>query len=756
MLLVAAVGLPAGARAVDYPSLCVEISPEHPLFIFQNAGRDNEDAPAYAERVIQAWADLPYELKPYAAMQVDMPGADAASRHARFRSLLHELHVADVPAVVRLADGDPRRIYPLARAEELVRDFTCVKGIQAVGLGFEEYYQFGDHDALGIPPNVRWLIGAIDLAARYGRFISVELDELRWPRIMANTWCRPLYEKIRACGAYTIPTNAHRGPHNIARMTALMGLWLEGATAQWGVGARSWWYSDAHFIEPGVFGLSQQPSKMPPTLYRAMILNGAMTGATVYTFAPDTDLWFGRAHHHWYEAIYPTLLELLDQGLIARRDFVRKKARVAYQLAPAETSEEFHLNLRDIDGVFDRGFLIHGAYGMERPGQVPELILNTGRHYWVPILSPYASEDALAGFDVVVRPGEMASAQAWTELLDRRYDPDGEGSAFISRVGRGVFVMNTRENSIEQQTAHIPSVPAPVRGVEARRTENGVELTWPFREGDVSYKVYKRVLPTTHLTLLANGVDQRRFIDPQVDPDATVAYAVTALTNELEPYECTVDYGEYLTFSIVESRVAEEATISPLLGFARSRPIEGPATSRIPRQSGWADLEGLPDDQRAPAQGVADRIEAWGRAFREEDLNGMLDLYSTEYEDPQGWRFQYVRRAYQWFFERYNSCTMARQIRRWDFSSYPTSHQINVLLYCRFQGVAQTDSSGRFADVCAHFPRTKESEVWVSFSDREGPWRILRTNPALPNFRDILSFCASPYDNFPPAPDIAP
>jgi len=661
-----------------------------------------------------------------------------------------------VPTVILLADEDPARIYPLALAEELVRDFTCVKGVQAVGLRFNEYYAFGRDDPLGTPPNVAWLVGAIDVAARYGRFIAIELDELGWPRVMANAWRRPLYDAIRAARDYVVPVNAHRGPHTIPQSSALMGLWLEGAVAQWGIGARSSWYVDAHFLEPGVSGVSQQPHKMPPSVYRAMILNGALTGATVYTFAPGADLWFGRARHHWDEAIHPTLSGLLGHGLIARKDFVRKKAKVAYQLGAASTARQFHANLRDIDGVLDQGLLIHGAYGMERPGQVSELIPNTGRHYWVPLLSPHASPEAVQSFERVVHPGEMASAAAWTVLLDQHHAPDGEGTAFISRVGRGVFVLNTRENAFEEQTVRLTGLPAPVRGLEAHRTEQGVELTWPLRAGDVSYKVHRRVLPRTRRVLLADDVDRRRFTDASADPAATIAYAVTALTSEKETYEGRVGYGEYRAFSVVESRVAEEVVLGPLLGYAKSQPVS--LIPPLPRRGPppWPNLEGAPDDHRERALAVAARIEAWDAAFRAEDLEGVLGLYLADYEDPQGWRFPYVRRAYQWFFERYGTCRMARQIRRWDFSSYDATGQVDVLLYCRFEGVAFTDPSGRFADVTAHFPRTPGSEVWVSFSDREGPWRIARTNPALPNFRDILSFGLGPDQPFAPGPDPGP
>ncbi|HPG66398.1 MAG TPA: hypothetical protein PLO37_06080 [Candidatus Hydrogenedentes bacterium] len=743
------------AQAVDYPRLCVEISSEHPLFVFPSAWLLGTDAAGYAVRTIQAWSSLPGDIKPFSAMEIDAPDLDGEIRHVQYRTILSALQDGGVPAVIRLADADPRRIYPLAKAEELVRDFTCVKGVKVSDLKFNEYYAFGHDDLNGVPPNVRWLVGAIEVAARYGRFIGIELDEVHWLRVMANTWCGPLFSKVRECGAYVVPISPYRGDHAIARLSAMLGLWLDGTVAQWGVGPRSAWYSDAHFLDPGVIGLSEQPGRMPPHLYRAMILNGAMLGACVYSFAPEADLWTGRAQHHWHEAIYPTLKEIVDGGFIARRDFAQKQAKVAYQLAPARTSADFHRSLRDVDPLLDEGLLMHGAYGVDPSRQGPELVLNTGRYYYVPILSPYAPEAALSRFEAVVRPGDMASAAAWTEFLDRHYEPYGEGTAFMCAVGRGIFLMNWRENAFEAQAVRIAQVPTPVRNFEARLTDVGVELTWPFREGDVSYKVYRRVLPETRWTRIANDVDQRKFTDVPVSADATLAYAVTALTNESEPFERTLGYGDYCCLSAVESRIAEEAVVTPLLGYARSQAIQetGTPTAEKPARP---DLEGLSEEQLAVALAVSERLDTWNVAFPNEDLKAILGLYASDYEDPQGWRFQYMQRAYQWFFERYDACVMTYQVRRWDFSSYQASRRVDVLVYCRFEGTAQTDASGRFADVRAFFPNTQESEIWISFTDLEGPWRISQTNPALPSFRDILGFDAGPGQGFAPGPDAMP
>ncbi|HOT50814.1 MAG TPA: hypothetical protein PLI07_07540, partial [Candidatus Hydrogenedentes bacterium] len=471
----------AAVAWADYPPLCLEISPDHPLFLFQHPGDESLDTGAYAQLVIQAWNQLPGDLHTLSAIQVEARGPDAASRHAWFRRLLMALQDADVPVAIRIGDGRTAVYHPLGRIEELLSEFTCVKGIQAADIPFEEYPPPGTTESLGPAPIVKWLADGIELAARYGRFYAISLDEIRWLRVMANESCLPLYQRMRECAPYIVPIAACRGAHVIPQISALMGMWLEGAAGQWGIGPDSAWYRDARFIAPGIVGMADPPANMPSALYRAMILDGAMTGATVYSFAAGADLWFGAARGHWDESIEPALRQILDLGLIARKEFVDKKTRVAYQAGLARTPQDFHVTLRDADAVLDAGNLIHAAYGMERPGQIAELIPNSGRHYWIPILSAISTEAASQSFEVIVPPGTQPSVEGWRELLGRYYQPDGEGTAFIANVGRGLFIMNTRENDLEPQTFKVAAVPAPVRGFEARRQEDGVLVTWPFR-----------------------------------------------------------------------------------------------------------------------------------------------------------------------------------------------------------------------------------------------------------------------------------
>ncbi len=737
----------------QYPPLTIEISADHPLYIFKTAAVLDADIERAARTIEQTWADLPEELKPFSALGIRVEGPGLAVRHERTRALLTILQAAEIPVVLEVANADPRSAYPRALTEELLHDFVWVKGIRAHGLRFGEYYEFGPDPELSLPENMRWLMGNLEAAARYGRLLVLELDGLEWPRLASNASFQALYDKFRECRAYLAPVARYRGRHDIPRISTVFGLWLEGAARQWGVGPTSAWYADAHLLSPGVFGYGATNAAMPSGLYRGMMLNGAMLGATVYVFEESDDLWFGTARQHWRNAIYPTLRDLPDYGLIPRKEFVMDKVRVAFQLDRCRTPLDFFHILRDIDATFGEGFLIRGAYGKERPGQIVEMLPNSGRHYWVPILSPYAPHTTLQRFAQVVKPGDMNSAQDWIDLLDAYYRPDGAGTASIYRVGRALFIMNNRESHRTVQDFRIPSVPAPVREVQARRTSEGVELTWPFREFDFGYKVYRRYGPDEPFHLVAGDVDGRRWNDGPPAPGQSVAYAVTALTTENELFEGTVDFGESLALSVVESRIAEEVVVTPLADAFESRPLAQRTPETEAGGGWWPTFEGVPEDKLAVAKTIVERIEKLDRAFSERNLDEVMDLYADDYTDSDQWGRQYVRRAYQWFFERYRSCRMTRQIRRWDFTAYDESELVRVLLFCRFSGVATSDATGRFAGAEAYFPRTDRGEVWLTFANYDGNWRIRSTVPALPNFKDILSFSTGPFDAIELGPD---
>lgn len=727
------------------PALAVEpltdpITSERPLFIFPAPGADASDGIAHADRILTAWQALPEFIRPYAMMHIESPSTDEALWPDRFRDILREMQFNEVPLFVSIANANPGGIYPLVELRPLLQEFTMIKGLHVQGLTFNEYYEFGDMDPTGAPAQVRWLNEAIQIAGEYGRLIAIELDELHWLRIMSNAWCRPLYDTIRAHRPSVVALNLQRGPHNITRSSALMGLWLEGAVDQWGLSASSQWYDATGFLQPGEFGPSNSDAAapMPPAFYRAMLLNGALTGASVYRFPSMDHLWFGAARHYWDEAIEPTIQELLDKGYIARKDLVASKARIAYRMNPSRTAEEFRAHYADIDAVYGEGRMLHGSYGMERPGQVPELVPNSGRYYWIPILSPYSLDETLRQFEEVLLPGALLDAASWRERLDSYYTPDGEGLPFISRIGRGIFVLHTRENLYEEQPFQLPAVPSPVRQITAQRQSDGIGLSWPFREGDLFYRVYRRILPATKYTLIAADLDDRSYLDTQLTGGETVAYAITALTNEREPYEGVVNYGDYLVFNTAESRIDEEIFFDSFTSAATSKPILPSSDTRMKSQMWWpTGLESLGTNESFVARAIIGRIEAWDLAFTQEDFDAVIDFYADEYTDAAEHTRAYVKTAFKMFFENYRAGHVRRQIRSWDFSSYDATGEVNLVIYLSLSGTTDTGPGGRFADMPVQFPDTPTGEVRLTFVNRDGAWKILRSDPALPNIEDF-------------------
>jgi len=693
-------------------------------------------------------AALPDTIRPFAGVVLKTRPAFSND----FEKVLEALEAASVPVFVEIAGDTPSFLVAPDSLDRLLKKHTGVVGVVASGLRFDRYDNSQGVSPYSTPPNVRWALDAIDVAARYGRRFVLELDGVNTARLMANAECRVLLDKIRLAGQHVVPVARLSDAQAIPGIMSAMGLWLEGSVDAWGITATDAWFANGPFRAPGVFGANQS-AMMPPPFYRAMILNGVMAGATVCIVEPETAMWFAENPQPWREAVKPTLENVVRLGLIPRRAFVERKAQIALQLLSADSSAQFHLNLRDLDSTLDEGLLLHGAYGLERPGLVPELVPNSGRHYWIPVLSPSAPEEVTNRFARVVRAGSMMTAEDWTDLLDRVYQPDGAGTAFISRIGRGVFVMHTRENRYEQQTFRLPRLPAPVYGTSGERTDDGLRISWPFREDDFAYRVYKQTAGVSAFEFVADVSDTRSWIDVNVAPGESAVYAVTAFTDEGAPYEGTVNYGDYLVFSTVESRIEEAIEFDPDSNRANVRRVKNHADDRPLAQAWWPGGESPPADHQAVADEIAGRLLDWSKAFNSEDLGMVMDLYTTDYVDPQGWRHQYARRAYQSFFERYSQCRLHTQVRSWDFNKIAEG-EVSVRVFVRGTGVAITDSTGTMADVQVRFPRTQDQETVLQFRNTEGTWRIARTDPALPNMKELLSFSLPPGIGYMPGPDV--
>jgi hypothetical protein len=740
LALCAVFSLPAPAQ---FPALTTDIGAEHPLYLFA-VSRKDDAAEDYARRVLAAWEAVDADLRPYAALSLSSAAVAGQRPFEADAALLTILQEQGVPVVLAAgSDSGPRM--DIAQLDPLLNAHTVIRGI-SLALRFDRYDPPGTVGSRDT--DFTWLADMALQGARYGRFTLLTCAALDWPRFMSNPAARALYDRLRTCTPYVIGMMHQRDAHTLPQQSALMGLWLEGSLGHWGVAPSADWYADAGFTAPGVYG-GATPAAMPASFYRAMVLLGVMGGATCYLFEEDATPWSSARPEVWKQTLRPVLLEVLQRGLIPGKALVQKHTLAAAQLAPAATPLEFHANLRAMDGVLDEGLLLRAAYGLRPTGRVSELIPDSGAMYWVPLLSPWAPPEMLQSFPEVM-PAATALDRDWSGLAERRRAPVGEGTAWILRSGRGIYVFHCKEDEPAPQTYALP-LPAPVRGIEARREGNAVTLSWPFREGDVSYTVLRKTESQGDFLPLARGIAEYRYTDTEAPADTTLRYSVVALTSDLEPAAGNVAWGEFLVFSAVESRIAEVVELPPLLAAATSQPLAAPPAPP------FAPYNPLPESateaQRAMAAAIEARLDALATALASRDPAAAVGVYAPNYADPQGWGLQYVQRAFKAFVELVRAPRLVWQTHAWDFTQFEQERNIRQTVHLDCMGHAISDPAGVRADPAYRLDDPPRADITITWTDADGAWRILRTDPAFPNLRALLGSLASPYAPVPPGPD---
>lgn len=725
----------------------VEISEGHPLLVFPAAQADaGRSAESYSQSTISAWAGLPEFYQSHAAMSIPHLDVEMTVRNEWSGAVLDGLKKSGIPLALGVANGGHRHYFLPETIESLLKTYPSIEVLVVENFAFDRRPASGDLAPLELDAHVEWLKFVVSLAAQHKKTLLIRMEGLNPLVLASNPAYRSLYDALAKNKDRVVLVYPQGDAHTIAGNTSFMGLWLEGAIGHWGMAMDSATLSRAGLLEPGRFGRASAEntaSSQMTSVYRGWLLNGAMTGATVFMFDNADELWAGTEQRFWSRAIAPTLLEIIQKGYIARKDLVQRSALVAYRLKPSATWGEFEENLADLDGVNHRGKMMHGVYGLEQPGQIPEWIPQTGRYYYVPVLSPYASDDVLFSFKEVMMPGAVLNAAAWQERLNDYYKADGEGTAFVKRVGRAFFVFNTRENVNETQTYTIANAPAPMHDISATRSGTKVTVGWPFREGDVSYSVYRTVNPdmealhAAEFVEIAKGIDTRTYVDQEVAAGELVVYSVTAVTNERQSFSGNVQYGEYTIISAVESRRDGFAMVEPYT--MRGQSINGLApvvTPDVETKPWW----GLPESDQAhvvrAGEAIAQILVDLSDAYRREDVDAMMKLISEDYSDSSRTSKPVLRDMFASIFGRYAAGPVHRQLRGWDLNDFEFSGEIIVDAFVQF--TAQEGEEALVPRSTVSFPQTGDSEFRITFyEDHEGRWRIKHCEPPLLRVQDV-------------------
>jgi len=744
LLLALSLPLPGSGAAASVPPGCrppeLVISPEHPLIILYGPGT--------AELAVKCWGNLPADLKPYCALTMDPPALDLGQRLEGWRRALRVVQPHNIPIVVQVAGDEVEWTTPLWAIESLLKEFPCLKAVQIVEWRCAYYSDFGGDLELAVPANLRYLAEVLKLCGRYGKHLSLQIQS-DMVHLGSDKLAGPLRELFRAYRAYFLPQNECIPPSYYAPQAAAWGLWLAGYCEHWGMEPQWWWWTkgESYFIRPGLFGAEAElatDEDRYARLYRAFIIEGALMGATVFSIEPPQDIWRGESTdpRHFDNVIYPTLRQLIEQRLIATKDDVWQKARVACQLKECGSLHEYDLMLQDLDLELAQGFLERAAYGARFPHLMKEMIPDTGgRYYFIPLLPVGTPPSVREHFAKVIQPGECATTAAYQELLNRYYpptenseEPPATNRACVLKCGRAIAVLQSRENLFEKQPFAV-ELPRWVTGLAAQRESGGLRLTWQADPEARLYRVWKRRLGATvypEWELVKEAGQQHSCLLANVETGTFGITAVTVAKRRLEGY---VNFGEYLLFRADESPIVEQLVVAGQ--GSRTEPISWTDESLPATQEVWRIFDGVQQGHEQAAEAVLDAFGELIAAFEAKDLDRLMACYDPDYHDSNGYGLEYVRRAWLWWYQRTVIPYVVAQPRRWD-TSQAGEGLVGLTAWNRFRGTMVWDEPfgchGR-----VRIPRHEGERVtWTWRRNASGQWKLLRTAPALPNFGEML------------------
>ncbi|MFP6582526.1 MAG: hypothetical protein VCD00_08190 [Candidatus Hydrogenedentota bacterium] len=728
----------------------LDVSHEDPLFVFPAPVPVVDTAEAYVGSITDAWTALPEFFQGHAAISIPHRSVPLDDRVARLIATLDGLKTSAVPVVPTIAFGPTKEFLMFEAVNGLLATYPNIKAIHVERIQFDADLDAGDLSILSVDPLQLWLEGIINIVSKSNVKLIVELDGLNPLILMSHPRYRALYQTMTKHTDKIIFTYRQGDYHTLSGNSALMGLWLEGAIGNWGVALDSAAYTQAGFVAPGRLGFNVLSGAMPPALYRAWILNGAMTGASTYWFHEPNELWAGMQSRYWAQVIAPTLVELVRRGYIARKDLVARKAAVAYRLNASTTWSEFEANLADLDPVFHDGTLMQAAYNVSPDNPNPEWTPNSGTHYWIPILSPNAPEDTLFSFKEVFTPGAVLDVASWRERLADHYPAAVGNGAFVQKVGRAQFVVHTQENLYEAQAYTLPNAPAPLHDITATREGSKVTIAWPFREGDLSYSVYRieepelDTLRPDDFIEIAGGIDTRNYIDENIAPGSSVAYSVTAVTNEQAPQSGVVNFGDYLMTSGVESRVDGFAFVEPYT--MRGRTVNGFGVSDIselPERQSWSRIPDDIEEHVVVAYGATETtLHELANALQEGRVDEAMSLFTEDFSDAEGSNRQGLGNLLRAFMNSHSIAAVPHQVYEWENNDFEFSGELIATAY--FRMVTRPKDPALVAIPIQSLPPLETALLRFTFyEDFNGDWKIKRIEPPLIRLTDLLNLSKS-------------
>ena len=406
---------------------------------------------------------VPDDLREYSVFPFEMYDVQAADRWGSYADefgfpLLWQVRTWVPPWHPYWKDGVHGPGVQIDEIARLLDKHRSIKGVQICELN---NFGFSTEEKL-------YVSDLLKVAADSGRYVS-----WREGNDGCNIWVEAGLDKwfsddLQEYGHYLLP----QWEMNISRNAYLchdsvFGIWIAGWVDNWGVEPQSWYWSECGFTDLNTPSENHDKgyrkgdrSKFPPTMWGEMMLLGLNSGATVYNFEPMEDALFNRNFEYSLPArsvIFPLLRAIIKERLIPTRQQVMENIKVAY-VADFENGEESEMS--DVDYyrgmaadnvLFGRhherrrgtGTIYRATYGMDSEN---DIVPNSGRYYWIPVLPKYTRSDFMSKFERVLCPNQFVGENEAKMFFDGFYPPIQEGSGYITIVGDEAFAMNSYES----------------------------------------------------------------------------------------------------------------------------------------------------------------------------------------------------------------------------------------------------------------------------------------------------------------------
>lgn len=385
------------------------------------------------EGEVDTWEqDIPDDLKPYAMLRV-RDASLGESDMDELKEMLDEFERKEIPIILF-------RFPPSEQMEYIYKNYDYVWGVW-----------YGEDGARGNPIDVMYkkFERALKLGEQYGK--SVVWSDASWRQMIyvKAITDTAFFRGIQRYKDHLIIQNKLNFPMTpLMDQTTIMGMWLTGMIDQWGAQAEGWFYHP--WRDRGTF---------PPAMYGQNILTNVSGGAVMFSpnihrgyYAElDTpeereDVDFPGFGKTWQTIVVPLFREMAHHGLIPDRAQVLQKieeADVAMMARPQEGDNVGGLIEAINWGSGDFFTFMNGTYGIRHHA---ELIPNTGRYYFIPVISSLLDPTERT-FEHTFTVDDFFSESDVREKINP-YFPEREkvqGSAYITNVANKYFVVHTQE-----------------------------------------------------------------------------------------------------------------------------------------------------------------------------------------------------------------------------------------------------------------------------------------------------------------------